>query len=279
MEVNNQPPAAPAAPAAPEIIIVDAPPVVTPVEPAAPAVDPETYSQNVNGRIGNITKKWRTEEREHGNTKQENELLKQQVAEMKALVDTNTQFKNNLEYNDAVFRHSNAVTEGDQVLASSIMGEMMKMQQPVVAPVAPAAPGAPVVAPAALGTQQPVQEQASPQQLAFMARNTWYGPDAIMTASAEAISDTLARDPNWGHRTEADALQEIERQMKQVFPNRFQQTVKPGSPVSPVVNGAAPLGPRTVELTEEQKTIARKMMPHKTPMDAYVSYAKNMEVK
>jgi hypothetical protein len=96
---------------------------------------------------------------------------------------------------------------------------------------------------AAIAAQQEIQQEAAqihPEFEAWTNRNKWYSTDSPMKAFADALGNELARkNRDWAP---SDVLKEVEKRVKEEFPNRFRNPNKdkPGA-----VEGASPKGGAT----------------------------------
>lgn len=130
--------------------------------------------------------------------------------------------------------------------------------------------------------QQPVQQQQRPQRNIdpraeeWAEKNEWYGQDRVMTMTAQGIHMELIQnegiDPN-----SDEYYDELNRRLRETFPNKFQASPSPRSPrpaqaVAPAnrssgINNAR----RTVRLTPSQVAIAKKLG---VPLEEYAKYVK-----
>lgn len=112
--------------------------------------------------------------------------------------------------------------------------------------------------------QQPVQQGPDPRAEEWAAKNEWFGPDRIMTASALAIDAELK---NEGYNpTDEDFYSEIDNRIRAAFPNKFES--KPAqnerndgsSTPSQVVAGGSRSSPnpKKVKLSQEDVRLANK---------------------
>jgi len=112
--------------------------------------------------------------------------------------------------------------------------------------------------------QQPVQQGPDPRAEEWAAKNEWFGPDRIMTASALAIDAELKAegyDPS-----DNDFYNEINKRMVTAFPHKFQgeaikeRTAETSKPAQ-VVSGSSRTSRSSknkVKLTKEDVRLAQK---------------------
>jgi len=102
--------------------------------------------------------------------------------------------------------------------------------------------------------------------------NEWFGTDKVLTSAAYAIHDDLVQQ---GFDTESDEYyNEVDKQMKDNFPHRFNQNQE--QPSKKIVQTVAPAGKtntgrRTVRLTKSQVAMAKRL---NVPLEEYAKYVK-----
>ena len=104
-------------------------------------------------------------------------------------------------------------------------------------------------------------------------KNTWFGNDKVMTNAAWTLHEDLV---SRGVDVEDDNYyNEIDRQMKDYFPRRFEgstETAEQRAPVQMVASaGRKQQGRRTVKLTKSQVAISKKLG---VPLEEYAKYVK-----
>jgi len=118
---------------------------------------------------------------------------------------------------------------------------------------------------------QPVQQPVDPKAKAWTEKNSWFGQDDVMTASAFAIHNRLERE---GFDMGSDEYySEIDRQLRENLPNKFSDASSKktggGSQVAPAGSSASrstKSGRKTVSLTSSQVAMAKKL---NVPLDRY----------
>jgi hypothetical protein len=126
--------------------------------------------------------------------------------------------------------------------------------------------------------QQQVQQQQrpvyDPKAEAWAEENEWYGADVAMTHAAQGIHKQLVLverfDPN-----SDEYYDELNKRVKEAFPNKFQQNNRTNRPVQTVAPASRSSGVnnarRTVKLSASQVAIAKKLG---VPLDEYAKYVK-----
>ena len=125
---------------------------------------------------------------------------------------------------------------------------------------------------------QPQQQQAKPDPRAqgWAEKNTWFGQDKVMTASAFAIHQQLVEEEGFDPATD-EYYTEVDRRIRSEFPHKFQTAKKTGggSQVASAGNSASrsnKQGRRSVKLTHSQVAIAKKLG---VPLEEYAKYVKD----
>ena len=119
--------------------------------------------------------------------------------------------------------------------------------------------------------QRPVYD---PKAEAWAEENEWYGADVAMTHAAQGIHKQLVLverfDPN-----SDEYYDELNKRVKEAFPNKFQQNNRTNRPVQTVAPASRSSGVnnarRTVKLSASQVAIAKKLG---VPLDEYAKYVK-----
>ena len=137
--------------------------------------------------------------------------------------------------------------------------------------------------------QQPQQEQKSePQQQkvpkvedldpklqTWMKSNTWFGTDMVMTGAAQGLHQQLVGSEGFDP-TSDDYYAEIDKRMKDNFPNKFQEKRQNVQAVAPATSSGQVKSGRkkTVQLSPGQVAFANKM---KIPLERYAKEVAKIE--
>ena len=248
----------------------------------------EDYSENVKKRINQLTAK-RKQALEEADAamqfaqqqKKENEELKQKlsnldkgyITEYGTRVETQTDqakklFKEAYEAGD-----SEKMPEAQDVMAKlAIEKERLRIQK----------------ARAEQEVQQPQPEQTSQRQQApkvedldpklqtWMKSNTWFGSDMVMTGAAQGLHQQLVGSEGYDP-TSDEYYAEIDKRMRDSFPNKFQDKRQNAQAVAPATsNGRSVKSGRkkTVELSPGQVAFAKKM---NIPLERYAKEVAKIE--
>tara|TARA_R100001480_G_scaffold23491_2_gene33804 strand:- start:230 stop:1165 length:936 start_codon:yes stop_codon:yes gene_type:complete len=119
-------------------------------------------------------------------------------------------------------------------------------------------------------TQAPAQapaQPASPRAQEWAKENEWFGSDRVMTNAAFGVHQDLVSQ---GFDSESDEYyNEINKQMRDYFPNKFASEKKPVQTVASA--GRKQEGRKTVKLTRSQVAIAKKLG---VPLEEYAKHVK-----
>jgi hypothetical protein len=123
--------------------------------------------------------------------------------------------------------------------------------------------------------QQRPQAQPHPRAVQWKEKNSWFGPDDVMTAGALALHHRLESE-GFDSATE-DYYTELDKRVRKEFPHKFQSAKKTGG--AQVASAAASAsrqphhtGRRSVKLTPSQVSIAKKLG---VPLEKYAQYVKD----
>lgn len=265
----------------------EAPIVETYNEPAAAQAHSEEldgYSDKVKKRIDKLTARLReTERREQAALEYaKNVQQKAQVLEQHAYQSDNARLgeaKSRIETQTVALKQiiRKAREEGDydtemeaQERLTDILFEQRSLQEAVSRRPAQAEQQY-IQQPAAPVQQRPAYD---PKAEAWAEENEWYGNDVAMTHAAQGIHKQMVLverfDPN-----SDEYYDELNKRIKDAFPNKFQQNNRTNRPVQTVAPASRSSGVntarRTVKLSSSQVAIAKKLG---VPLEEYAKYVK-----
>lgn len=274
-------------------------------EAAAPQQNTEKelgeYSDNVKKRIDKMTAKLREAQRREQAALEYARSVQAKAAELEHRFQTTdtarlSEAKSRVETQAVALKQiiKKAREEGDtdtefeaQERLTHVLMEQRRIQEAEESRQAPAAQQAPVQQPQYQQPQyqqpqyqQSAQPQVDPRAEQWAEENEWFGRDIVMTNAVKGIHLQLVTQEGFDPQSE-DYYQELDRRMKDLFPNRFSgnkatmqssradrpvQTVAPASRSSGVNNAR-----RTVKLSPSQVAIAKKLG---VPLEEYAKYVK-----
>ena len=128
--------------------------------------------------------------------------------------------------------------------------------------------------------QVPREQDLDPKLKSWMSRNTWFGPsgDMIMSRAAEAIHTQIVGAEGFDPSSD-EYYAEIDKRMRQYFPQKFQEQRQNAQPVAPASNGRSSSKSgrkKTVELTPGQVAFAKKM---NIPMERFALEVAKLQEK
>ena len=236
----------------------------------------EEYSEKVKTRLKQMKKVWHDERREKERLQREqNEALAaaqrllDENRKLKATLSEGEQtlvgsFKQAAEYEAEAarraYREAYEVGDTDKILeaqeklnAASYKLQQLNSYQPALQATEYA-------------VEQPVQTPQIPQPdtktLAWQERNTWYGTDPEMTASALGLHQKLVNERGPQYVGSDEYWTTIDKTMRRRFPDYFGEEAAPSreSKPAPVVAPASrSRSPKKIVLKQSQLTIAKKL--------------------
>ena len=124
--------------------------------------------------------------------------------------------------------------------------------------------------------QAPKVEDLDPKLQTWMKSNTWFGTDMVMTGAAQGLHQQLVGSEGFDP-TSDEYYAEIDKRMRDSFPNKFQEKRQNAQTVAPATsNGRAVKSGRkkTVELSPGQVAFAKKM---NIPLERYAKEVAKIE--
>ena len=121
----------------------------------------------------------------------------------------------------------------------------------------------------------PKVEDLDPKLQTWMKSNTWFGTDMVMTGAAQGLHQQLVGSEGFDP-TSDDYYAEIDKRMKDNFPNKFQEKRQNVQAVAPATSSGQVKSGRkkTVQLSPGQVAFANKM---KIPLERYAKEVAKIE--
>jgi hypothetical protein len=116
--------------------------------------------------------------------------------------------------------------------------------------------------------QVPKVEDLDPKLQTWMKSNTWFGTDMVMTGAAQGLHQQLVGSEGFDP-TSDEYYSEIDKRMKESFPNKFQERRQNVQAVAPATSNGRSIKSgrkKTVELSPGQVAFAKKM---NIPLERY----------
>jgi translation initiation factor 2 beta subunit (eIF-2beta)/eIF-5 len=231
-------------------------------EPASTAPDEhDEYSEKVQRRINQLTKRIKDTERERDEATRYAQAVQNESNQIKGRLQTldDSYFREYAQLAVAADRYHQAkATKKRQSEQAEAAPPPVQQQQPVpqAAPVAPEAP--------------------DPKAEEWAERNKWFGAEneEERTFAAFGIHKRLVETEGFDPQTD-DYYDELDKRMRNAFPQKFEevkstQSNRPAQTVAGVSRSAS-TGRRKVRLTPSQVTIAKKLG---VPLEEYAKYVK-----
>ena len=252
--------------------------------------DLESYSDNVKKRINQLTakRKQAIEEAEAAynfaqQKEQENKQLKQKLGQL-----DQGYIK---EYDNRIKSQSAQVKEIYKQAHESGDSEKMAQAQQIMSKLAVEEERLRVQKSQSAITQQQQQQQQKqqvqqpqrqaqpedPKLQSWLSKNSWFGPDKVMTRGAQAVHEQLVLEEGFDPSTD-DYYSEINKRMKVEFPHKFQEKRTSVQAVTPAPNGRSVKSGRkkSVQLSPGQVAFANKM---RIPLETYAKEVAKLENK
>ena len=247
----------------------------------------DEYSSGVKGRINNLTKRFREEERQKQsaveyaeNVRKENENLKKRIDSLDKGYQEQFESRvtNQITSAKDVLRQAHEVGDVDKIVeAQEALANLsvekgtlrsIKAEKPEEAEVVQTAPAAAVPpAPPA---------QPDPKAEAWAKSNNWFGQDEVMTYGAFGIHRRLVEEEGFDPQSD-DYYAELDSRLKIEFPHKFDAKSKSTGGSRKVASAEASAsrnrsGRKTVRLTPSQVAIAKRL---NVPLEEYAKYVRD----
>ena len=246
----------------------------------------DEYSSGVKGRINNLTKRFREEERQKQsaveyaeNVRKENENLKKRIDSLDKGYQEQFESRvtNQITSAKDVLRQAHEVGDVDKIVdAQEALANLsvekgtlrsIKAEKPEEAEVVQPAPAA------AVPSAPPAQPD--PKAEAWAKNNNWFGQDEVMTYGAFGIHRRLVEEEGFDPQSD-DYYAELDSRLKVEFPHKFDSRSKITGGSRKVASAEASAsrnrsGRKTVRLTPSQVAIAKKL---NVPLEEYAKYVK-----
>ena len=237
----------------------------------------EEYSAGVKGRISQLTKRFREEERQKQtaiefaeNVRRENESLKQRMEALDKgyMEQFDGRVSSEIDTAKRVLREAHETGDVDKLVDAQESLAALTVQK--------SASRAPQQAPVAAQQPQPQpQVTPDPKAEAWAANNDWFGDDEVMTYGAFGIHRRMVEDEGFDPSSN-EYYTELDNRLRHEFPNKFDSRAKSngGRKVASAESSASRNkgGRKTVRLTPSQVAIAKKL---NVPLEEYAKYVRD----
>ena len=239
----------------------------------------EEYSAGVKGRISQLTKRFREEERQKQtaiefaeNVRRENESLKQRMEALDKgyMEQFDGRVSSEIDTTKRVLREAHETGDVDKLVDAQESLAALTVQKSASRAPRPAPVAAPHPQP-----QPPPQVTPDPKAEAWAAKNDWFGNDEVMTYGAFGIHRRLVEDEGFDPASN-EYYTELDSRIRDEFPNKFDSKAKSngGRKVASAESSASRNkgGRKTVRLTPSQVAIAKKL---NVPLEEYAKYVRD----
>ena len=237
----------------------------------------EEYSAGVKGRISQLTKRFREEERQKQtaiefaeNVRKENDSLKQrmQALDKGYMEQFDGRVSSEIETAKQVLREAHEAGDVDKLVDAQESLAALTVQKSVSREPRPE----PIIA---APSKPQSQVTPDPKAEAWAADNTWFGDDEVMTYGAFGIHRRMVEDEGFDPSSN-EYYTELDSRLRNEFPNKFDSKAKSngGRKVASAESSASrnKSGRKTVRLTPSQVAIAKKL---NVPLEEYAKYVRD----
>tara|TARA_R110000782_G_scaffold262458_1_gene354548 strand:+ start:235 stop:1164 length:930 start_codon:yes stop_codon:yes gene_type:complete len=254
----------------------------------------ESYSDNVKKRINQLTakRKQAIEEAEAAynfaqQKEQENQQLKQKLGQLDQgyIKEYDNRIKSQSAQVKEIYKQAHEAGDSEKMAqAQQIMSKLAVEEERLRVQKGESAR---TQAQQQQQQQQQVQQpQPQPQRQAqpedpklqsWLSKNSWFGPDKVMTRGAQAVHEQLVLEEGFDPSTD-EYYSEINKRMKVEFPHKFQEKRTSVQAVTPAPNGRSVKSGRkkSVQLSPGQVAFANKM---RIPLETYAKEVAKLENK
>eukprot|EP00918_Siedleckia_nematoides_P023821 GHVU01051394.1.p1 GENE.GHVU01051394.1~~GHVU01051394.1.p1 ORF type:complete len:298 (+),score=34.86 GHVU01051394.1:1468-2361(+) len=259
-----------------------------PIEKNTSKEELEEYSSSVSSRINDLTRRFREEERQKqsaieyaDNVHKENEGLKARLGNLDKgyLQQFAGRVESQVEQAKRLLKEAHEIGDVDQIVeAQETLANLSVERSRVNVAKADAAKADAVAqqqAPPPPQRTAPPRQPPDPKAEKWASQNDWFGNDEVMTYAAFGVHRRLIEDERFDP-TSNDYYDELDRRMRQEFPQKFESSSKPngGRKVASAESSKSRNkgGRKTVRLTPSQVAIAKRL---NVPLEEYAKYVRD----
>jgi len=247
----------------------------------------DEYSSGVKGRINNLTKRFREEERQKQsaveyaeNVRKENENLKKRIDSLDKGYQEQFESRvtNQITSAKDVLRQAHEVGDVDKIVDAQEALANLSVEKGTLRSIKAEKPEeaeeAEVVQPAPVAAAPPAKPD--PKAEAWAKTNNWFGQDEVMTYGAFGIHRRLVEEEGFDPQSD-DYYAELDSRLKIEFPHKFDAKSKSTGGSRKVASAEASAsrnrsGRKTVRLTPSQVAIAKRL---NVPLEEYAKYVRD----
>ena len=246
----------------------------------------DEYSSGVKGRINNLTKRFREEERQKqsaveyaDNVRKENENLKKRIDSLDKGYQEQFESRvtNQITSAKDILKQAHEVGDVDKIVeAQEILANLSVEKGTLRSIRAENTEEAEVVQPAAAASPSAPPAKPDPKAEAWAKSNNWFGQDEVMTYGAFGIHRRLVEEEGFDPQSD-DYYAELDSRLKVEFPHKFDSRSKITGGSRKVASAEASAsrnrsGRKTVRLTPSQVAIAKRL---NVPLEEYAKYVRD----
>jgi len=196
----------------------------------------EEYSSGVKGRINELTKRFREEERQKQsaitfaeNVRKENESLQERIKSLDKgfLEQFDGRLSVEMESAKNTLREAHETGDVDKIVSAQESMAELAVQKSNRKSLQSSEEDEGVAVQQPAPVQQPAVAKADPKAESWAAKNDWFGQDEVMTYGAFGIHRRLVEDEGFDPSTD-DYYAELDNRLRNEFPNKFDSKPKSG---------------------------------------------------
>jgi hypothetical protein len=245
----------------------------------------EEYSSGVKGRINELTKRFREEERQKQsaitfaeNVRKENEILQERIKSLDKgfLEQFDGRLSVEMESAKSNLREAHEIGDVDKIVSAQESMAELTVQKSNRKRLDPSEDdsGVAVQEQAPVAVQEPAPAKADPKAEYWATNNSWFGQDEVMTYGAFGIHRRLVEDEGFDPASD-DYYVELDSRLRIAFPHKFDSRPKTGGRRVASAESSKSRnksGRKTVRLSSSQVAIAKRL---NVPLDEYAKYVRD----
>lgn len=245
----------------------------------------EEYSAGVKGRINELTKRFREEERQKQSAIQYAENIQKENANLKTRMDAldkgyieqfEGRVSSELETAKRVLREAHETGDVDKLVEAQEALADLSLQKTQSR--SPQDRSVEVPQPQEIPPQAaPPQASADPKAESWASDNDWFGQDEVMTYAAFGVHRRLIEDEGFDPQSD-EYYSELDKRLVDEFPKKLGKRIKVNGGSKKVASAEASAsrnktsGRKTVRLTPSQVAIAKRL---NVPLEEYAKYVRD----
>ena len=249
----------------------------------------DEYSSGVKGRINNLTKRFREEERQKQsaveyaeNVRKENEDLKKRIESLDKGYQEQFESRvtNQIDSAKEILKQAHETGDIDKIVEAQEALATLSVEKGTLKSIRAEKSNETEASTPATETAKPAPAappaQPDPKAEAWAKENNWFGQDEVMTYGAFGIHRRLVEEEGFDPQSD-DYYAELDSRLRSEFPHKFDSKSKSTGGSRKVASAEASAsrnrsGRKTVRLTPSQVAIAKRL---NVPLEEYAKYVRD----